>query len=118
MPSPAFKGQYPADWKSLAERVKADADGRCVRCRAAHSPSTGRCLTVHHFDGDCGNSARWNLMALCQACHLSVQGRVDPEGSLLFEPSAWSIPSMTQRSNTSPLAKIWRASRVTLLLNS
>jgi hypothetical protein len=83
---------YPTDWKAIATSVKAMACWRCVRCLRRHSPATGYCLTVHHFDGDPANCELWNLMALCQRCHLSVQNRVDPRRSLLFMPSTWSIP--------------------------
>ncbi len=88
----AFKGTYAADWQAIAQRVKADADWHCVRCRYPHDPQSGHTLTVHHFDGDRANNARWNLMALCQKCHLSVQGRVNPKDPLLFAPSFWAIP--------------------------
>lgn len=87
-----IKGEYPGDWRALADAVKAEAGWRCVRCRHAHDPSAGRTLTVHHFDGDKSNGARWNLMPLCQACHLSVQARVNPETPLLLEPSIWAMP--------------------------
>ena len=89
---PEFRGDYPANWKELATRVKSDADWRCVRCDHHHDPPAGRTLTVHHFDGDKRNSERWNLMALCQACHLSVQARVNPAQGLMAEPSAWAMP--------------------------
>lgn len=49
-------------------------------------------LTVHHFTGDKGCNEPWNLMALCQRCHLSVQARVDPETPLLMEPADWARP--------------------------
>ena len=92
MPQPAHKGEYPNDWHAVATLVKDDARWCCVRCRHVHDPKVGRTLTVHHFDGNKANLARWNLMALCQACHLSVQARVDPEIPLLFPPTAWAIP--------------------------
>ena len=31
-------------------------------------------------------------MPLCQACHLSVQGRVNPQTPLLMEPADWVRP--------------------------
>lgn len=109
------RGAYPPDWHFLAKRVKDEAGGRCVRCGHEHFPALGRTLTVHHFDGDKSNSARWNLMSLCQACHLSVQARVDPLVALLFEPSAWSIPYIvgfyeSGRGYPGPLyeARAWR----------
>ena len=86
------RGEYPADWNAIAKAVKDDASWCCVRCNHPHQPAVGRCLTVHHFDGNKSNCERWNLMPLCQACHLSVQARVDPASPLLFEPAAWAIP--------------------------
>lgn len=87
-----FKGEYPSEWSQLARSVKDAAGWRCVRCNHAHAPDLGRTLTVHHFDGDKANSAAWNLMALCQACHLSVQARVNPQVPLMFAPSVWAMP--------------------------
>lgn len=92
MPQPFHQGEYPSDWREIAQSVKQEAGWACVRCSAPHNPGIGRCLTVHHFDGNKGNCARWNLMALCQACHLSVQARVDPATPLLFRPALWSMP--------------------------
>lgn len=86
------KGEYPRDWPAIARLIKAEAGDRCVRCRAYNEPSTGHTLTVHHFDGDKSNNARWNLMALCQRCHLSVQARVNPDTPIIFDPSAWAMP--------------------------
>jgi hypothetical protein len=86
------RGVYPTDWKALAKIVKDEASWRCVRCQHEHCVPTGHVLTVHHFDGDKANCERWNLMALCQRCHLSVQGRVNPEIGLLTHPSVWAMP--------------------------
>ena len=52
----------------------------------------GRILTTHHFDGDKANDEWWNLMALCQVCHLQVQTKVDPEIPFFLEHSAWAKP--------------------------
>lgn len=92
MSQPVHRGEYPATWPMIARRVKDAAFWRCVRCDRDHDPASGYTLTVHHFDGDKSNCALWNLMALCQRCHLSVQARVDPEQPLMFEPSAWALP--------------------------
>ncbi len=51
-----------------------------------------RVLTVHHLDGDKTNLAWWNLAALCQVCHLSVQGRVDLKQAYMLEHSDWFKP--------------------------
>lgn len=88
------RGEYPPEWPELARQVKDDAGWRCVRCGHPHDPGAGRTLTVHHFDGDKANCQRYNLMALCQACHLSVQARVDPaQGLLTWEAvRLWAWP--------------------------
>lgn len=87
-----FQGEYPADWDEIGDRVRAEADGKCVRCGHEHEPATGYALTVHHFDGNKANCEWWNLMALCQRCHLTVQGRVNPEIHYFLEHSEWAKP--------------------------
>jgi hypothetical protein len=51
-----------------------------------------RILTVHHLDGVKLNCRWWNLAALCQRCHLSIQGRVKLHVPYLFEHSNWFKP--------------------------
>lgn len=51
-----------------------------------------RILTVHHLDGNKANNAWWNLLALCQVCHLQVQGKVIPERPYLWRHSDWFVP--------------------------
>lgn len=105
MPQPRHRGAYSEDWKLIATAVKANAGWKCVRCQHVHDPKAGRCLTVHHFDGDKANCESWNLMPLCQACHLSVQARVDPAQGLMHEPSVWAMPyiaGMVEAGKTPP----------------
>lgn len=114
-----FRGDYPPLWKEIAASVRAEAGDRCIRCghpndgvgtnriavpgsrqlRAIcdegcrHAPDgKQRVLTVHHMDGDKRNCRWWNLLALCQVCHLQVQARVIPERPWLFEHSDWFRP--------------------------
>ena len=49
-------------------------------------------LTVHHLDMDPANRAWWDLLPLCQRCHLSIQGRVDLDRPWVFEHSDWFKP--------------------------
>lgn len=51
-----------------------------------------RILTVHHLDGNKANCSWWNLLALCQRCHLTVQGNVKPETPWFLEHSEWFKP--------------------------
>ena len=104
----SVRGTYPENWREIADRVKDEAERRCVRCghtderpgtptpcdqRCSH-PANGkqRVLTVHHLDGDKANCRWWNLLALCQVCHLSVQARVIPERPWLWDHSQWFRP--------------------------
>ena len=111
-----YKGsEYPPDWPEISRRVKDTAGRRCERCGHPDPIRTGenryapgqypcdsecrheadgkqRMLTVHHLDCNKANCANWNLAALCQVCHLSIQGRVDFEQIYLFEHSNWMKP--------------------------
>jgi len=85
-------GKYSKDWPEIGDRVRAEAGGICIRCGHSHDPADGYALTVHHFTGDKSNNEWWNLMALCQRCHLKVQGRVNPDIPYFLEHSAWAKP--------------------------
>lgn len=87
-----IQGEYSADWDEIGDRVRAEAGHRCIRCGRGHDPAAGYALTVHHFDGNKANNEWWNLMALCQRCHLRVQGRVNPQITYFLEHSAWAKP--------------------------
>lgn len=51
-----------------------------------------RILTVHHLDGNKSNCEWWNLLPLCQRCHLTIQSRVDPQTPYFLEHSPWFQP--------------------------
>lgn len=51
-----------------------------------------RVLTVHHLDGQKYNLAWWNLAALCQVCHLQIQGKVNMFQQYPLEHSSWFRP--------------------------
>lgn len=100
---------YPPDWSAISLRVRGEAGFRCVRCghptdrpgqlvpcdaRCTHAatPVKQRMLTVHHLDGDKANCEWWNLAALCQVCHLQIQGKVIMGRTWMFGHSAWFQP--------------------------
>lgn len=68
-----MKDQYPDNWLHIAREVKSRADWQCELCGLDHGP-VPQVLTVHHIDYDPKNSSLKNLIALCQRCHLKVQG--------------------------------------------
>ena len=77
---------------ALADQIKAEAGGKCVRCGHVDSRVEGYMLTVHHIDLNKSNCRWWNLVALCQRCHLSIQARVIIERSYMFPHSDWFKP--------------------------
>ena len=83
---------YTVDWPEIARRRKEDAGWKCRRCGHPHDPKKNYVLTVHHLDGDKSNNAEWNTPALCQRCHLSVQGKVFLPQFYMFEHSEWFKP--------------------------
>ena len=86
------KGEYPPDWTEIAERIKSKHNYCCERCHHTHDRKSGHVLTVHHLDGDKSNCEDWNLAALCQRCHLHIQGMVNLPQFYMLEHSAWMIP--------------------------
>jgi hypothetical protein len=95
--SSVLLAEYPEDWKEIATRIKCDANWKCERCKHTNDRETGHVLTVHHLDGNKHNCADWNLAALCQRCHLAIQGRVKMD-QLFFEDildvSEWFKPHL------------------------
>lgn len=89
---PHPNSEYPPEWPELAARVKAEAGNCCVRCGHPHSVEGWYILTVHHLDGDKGNCRWWNLAALCQRCHLAIQGKVKMPQTYLYPHSEWFRP--------------------------
>jgi 5-methylcytosine-specific restriction endonuclease McrA len=72
-----FTNDYNPDGKEKRLEARERAGNKCIRCGSPSVP--GRILTTHHFDGDKANDEWWNLLPLCQVCHLQIQAKVDPE---------------------------------------
>lgn len=88
-------GVYPDDWADIANAVKEFAGWRCVRCGIIHDPDprTGNTLTVHHLDLNPANCRWWNIPALCQRCHLTIQAKVYMDRPwVMTEHSPWFQP--------------------------
>ena len=72
------------DATELAEMV---ADGTVADVEARY-----RVLTVHHLTMEKADCRWWNLAALCQRCHLYIQGRVKMAQVYPFEHTPWFRP--------------------------
>lgn len=51
-----------------------------------------RVLTVHHLNEVKADCDWWNLAALCQVCHLVIQGKVEMSIPYIFDHSGWFQP--------------------------
>lgn len=85
-----FTNDYNPDGKKKRDEARASAGHKCIRCGSPSVP--GKILTVHHMDGNKSNDSWWNLLPLCQVCHLQIQAKLDPEQPYFFEHSEWLKP--------------------------
>lgn len=85
----AATNTYPDNWPEIALRVKTEAGWRCERCGHGNDILTRHVLTVHHLNGDKAQCEDWNLAALCQRCHLHIQGKVVFHQDYFFPHSPW-----------------------------
>jgi len=74
---PMNKDDYPKDWKAMSLAVREKAGWCCELCPAENGKfhwKTGSkvVLTVHHIDSNKSNNSKYNLIALCQRCHLRL----------------------------------------------
>lgn len=84
----------PLRWRThtLSAWIESDRPVSKLQALGLEVEAQWRILTVHHFDGNKSNDAWWNLLSLCQRCHLTIQSRVEPEIPFLFEHSDWLKP--------------------------
>ena len=88
-----FKGKYPETWtKEFRNAFRESRGNKCERCNHPHDPENGYALTIHHLDNDKSNCSEWNLAALCQRCHLQIQGKVEMSQGWMFDHSDWMRP--------------------------
>lgn len=85
-------GEYPDNWSDIALATKEAAGWRCERCGHVHDTESGYVLTVHHLDINPANCEWWNIPALCQRCHLTIQSKVTMEQPWMFEHTDWFKP--------------------------
>ena len=68
---------YPKNWPEIRQTILERAEHKCELCGAEnYRPhwKTGSkvILTIAHVDQDRENNEEWNLLALCQRCHLKI----------------------------------------------
>jgi hypothetical protein len=77
-----WRDHYPATPEAWGAAIYAAGQGRAYF----------RILTVHHLDEDKANCRWWNLVALCQRCHLRMQHGVVMGKPYHYEHSEWFKP--------------------------
>lgn len=88
--------EYPDNWDEIAARIKEINGWKCERCGHPHDPENGYTLTVHHLIPDKSLCEDFNLCALCQRCHLSIQAHVVMFQTMFefFEVATWFQPHL------------------------
>ena len=91
--------QGAGEWSPCDARCKHHGPLRCLVSatpqRAGAIEAQWRILTVHHLrlGADAKRDLRWwNLAALCQRCHLQIQGKVQMERIWPWPHSEWFRP--------------------------
>lgn len=82
---PINKKDYPENWDEISRTVKERQGWKCLKCGKSHRGISDRgtmiILTTHHKDGDKQNNEDYNLEALCQSCHLSLDLKLHVENA-------------------------------------
>jgi len=68
---------YPKNWKEIRNKILERAKNCCELCGAEnykpHWKTRSKViLTVHHINFDINDNRIYNLLALCQRCHLKL----------------------------------------------
>lgn len=85
---------YRADDGSTVERLEHDlaTEAGVVVGYGKTVEAHWRILTVHHLNGKKHDCRWWNLVALCQRCHLHIQGKVQMERVYPWGHTEWFKP--------------------------
>lgn len=90
------RAPYRYEWNGIWESVFSDDVNTAGQVKnligSRVIQAQWRVLTVHHLDGNKANCRWWNLAALCQRCHLQIQGKVKMERVWPWEHTDWFKP--------------------------
>jgi hypothetical protein len=91
------RGPYRYEWNGIWEDVGSGGfvnTAGTVKglCGLRAVEARWRILTVHHLTMDKTDLRWWNLAALCQRCHLQIQGKVQMARVWPHEHSEWFRP--------------------------
>jgi hypothetical protein len=92
---PYQKGQHGSgEWSPCDDGCThgGPREARGVAMHEGLQQARWRILTVHHLNGNKSDCRWWNLVALCQRCHLKIQGRVVMARVWPWEHSEWFRP--------------------------
>lgn len=76
---------YPSDWPDIAYFIKTLAHWHCEHCGHPNDYGKRRTLTTHHLNMIKSDCRYINLVALCQKCHLYIQGTFIPQQLFLLD---------------------------------
>lgn len=79
-------------WETAAADARMDDGPDGYQIARYDIEAQWRILTVHHLDNVKANCRWWNLAALCQRCHLQIQGTVQMSRVWPWEHSEWFKP--------------------------
>ncbi len=79
----------PVRWSNGSSWESYDGPDQTI---AQHVEAAWRILTVHHLNGVKHDCRWWNLVSLCQRCHLSIQTRVVMDREYNRPHSEWFKP--------------------------
>lgn len=85
---PFVVGKTPGEWSPCDEQCRHGGPIRAGDVVEAQ----WRVLTVHHLNGVKHDCRWWNLVALCQRCHLVIQAKVYMDRPWVYEHSEWFKP--------------------------
>lgn len=89
--------EHGASWSPCDTRCRHGGPVRLAKVEVPRpdfvlKEASWRILTVHHLDEDKRNCRWWNLVALCQRCHLRMQRAVVMDRTYHYEHSEWFKP--------------------------